>query len=669
MFKGVLNTPQPTHRNLVFLSPNFNDSEDRIELKDYLNDEKMTFSVIHAKGLHIIHEFDLDTVGEAVIIDMRAGRKAAKEAIIYIEELELEIPIIGLFESSDDLQRCDDFLHLIDDTMLTDHLPAGELPTRIDQAIRRRKRYSELLDEKTLLESLFDNIPDTVYFKDRESRFIKVNPPMTRIADLVSGDLIGKSDFDLFPNDRDHAQQAYKDEQQIIHTEMPVVNKLEKEVWADGTIKWMDTTKMPSRDHWGRVVGTMGISRDVTKLKNTQDMLDAERSKLEAIIEHALAGIFVKDIEGRYLTINSSHTRYLGAESASDVVGKTIFDFMETAEAEKITAADQKILKTATPVENMVDYRQRKDGSELWLLTSKVPLKDDSGKVTALIGISLDITEQKKNERTLKNTIEILEQTKLQLIEAEKFKSVGRLASGIAHEIKNPLSVVSLGAEYLNKKFEGSSELLDVVKDMRQAVNKANEVISELLDYSSPHELSMDPCNLNRLIKRVLDLMRHNIREADIKIETDFADELTDIRLDASKIEQVFFNTILNSISAMPNGGTLKLRTSRIRMTDTGANVSGPMTELFRVGDSIALVEIIDSGVGLSKEDAQKAFEPFYSQRSTGEGTGLGLSVSKSIIDLHHGRISLENRDDAKGAHTRIYLPEPSIGEKNDSSK
>ncbi|MGZ0707020.1 PAS domain-containing protein [Coraliomargarita sp. W4R53] len=595
---------------------------------------------------------------------MRYEREDSLEAIQYIAGLQNGIALIALCRNHEQLQRYKEIIHHLDDYILAEHLVDGELPTRITHAIRRRHKEQALLHEKTRLQSLLDNIPDAIFFKDRESRFTKVNRRMEKIYGKYHKTIIGKTDFDLFA--QEHAQAAFNDEQEIIRTGEPMVGKLEKETFKDGHFNWVNTTKVPLKDDQDRIIGTMGISRDITELKKAQDTLTQERTLLKTIIEHALAGIFVKDLAGRYLVVNQRHIKYLGANEKSEVIGKTLYDFFEKDEATRISRADDEIRQSNHGIENMIDYRHRIDGSELWLLTSKVPLRDDSGRCIGLVGISLDVTEQKLTERKLKTTIQTLEETKLQLIEAEKLKTVGRLAAGIAHEVKNPLNVVSLGAEYLENHIEGPEDMLQIVRDMREAVQKANHVIFELLDYSSPHKVTMEPANINEVISQVLSLMRHNFNQACIKVEEMLSDDIEPVRLDASKMEQVFINLFLNAISVMKKGGSLTVRTDTMQMKSTGHNVSSTMTELFRIGDQIVVVEVLDSGTGLSKDDQSKAFDPFYSSKATGEGTGLGLSVTRSIIEMHHGMITLNNRKDTPGACVRILLPAATYNNNDD---
>ncbi|MGJ8638039.1 MAG: PAS domain-containing protein [Opitutaceae bacterium] len=599
---------------------------------------------------------DLQTSCSAILLDLRTSSSTAKEAIDYLADRKGSVAFICLCQDHSQLDELEDVIHLIDDYILEDQLTSVELSTRIKHAIRRRRRKHELLSEQNLLRALLDTIPDAIYFKDLNSKFIKVNAAMAGTYDDSKPDqLVGKSDFDLFT--KEHAQPAYDDEQRIIETGEPLIGKIEKETLADGSIQWVTTTKLPLRDKNHAIIGTMGISRSVTDLKETQEALFRETALLKTIVNNALAGIYVKDRQGRYIVINDHHARYLGAQASEECLQKTLKDFQAPEVAEKAMLIDEKIMQTGEGLENMVSHRTNKNGETDWLLTTKVPVFNDSGECIGLVGISQDITQQKKNELKLKSTIQTLEDTKLQLIEAEKLKTIGRLAAGIAHEIKNPLSVVLLGIEFLISQKDQSQDIQEILKDMQQAVLKANDVVFELLDYSSPHDLSLVPTQINETIEQALSLMRHNIRKAHVQLIDERSEGLPNVYIDPSKIDQVFINLILNALSVMPEGGDLIVRTYTKRMREAGSNVSSEMTEHFRIGDTIVVVEIIDTGTGIEEANQSKVFDPFFSTNATGEGTGLGLSVTRGIVDMHRGMITLRNRDDAKGACAQILFP------------
>jgi PAS domain S-box-containing protein len=544
----------------------------------------------------------------------------------------------------------------VDDYLLAESLVEGELPTRISHAIRRRHKEEQLLEEQNLLKQLLENIPDAIYFKDTRSRFIKVSKAMNQIYGFADpNEILGKTDFDLFTTE--HAQPAYDDEKAIIQTGKPIIGKLEKETLPDGRINWVSTTKVPLRDTHNQIIGTMGMSRFVTELKQAQDQLEREGRLLKTVVDYALAGIFVKDTEGRYLIVNQRHVDYLGASTVEEVIGKTLHDFFDHQEATRISINDAKIMKTGKGIEYMVDHRISLNSKDLWLLTSKVPFYDKDGVCIGLVGISQDITGQKESELKLKSTIQTLKTTQLQLIEAEKLKTVGRLAAGVAHEVKNPLAVVTLGMDFLKQQLADSTDLIEVLNDMQTATEKANHVIFELLDYSSPHEISMVPKDINELIEHVISFMRHNFNEAQIELQLELSPDLPQVSMDTQKMEQVFINLFLNAISVMPDGGELIVRSFEQRMQQAGSNVSGNMTECFRIGDRLAVIEVKDTGGGLSSEALDKVFDPFYSSKSTGDGTGLGLSVTQSIVDMHRGLITLENRTTTEGVCARLTFP------------
>jgi PAS domain S-box-containing protein len=175
----------------------------------------------------------------------------------------------------------------------------------------RKLAEEELAYERYLLHSLMDTIPDSIYFKDRESRFIRINKAVRLRKDIAMSDpaeTLGKTDFDFFTEE--HARQAYEDEQEIMRTGQPIVDTEEKETWPDGQVTWVSTTKMPLRDPQGHIIGTFGISRDITERKQVAEALARERDLLHALMDNLPDGIYFKDTAGRFLRINRFLAEY-----------------------------------------------------------------------------------------------------------------------------------------------------------------------------------------------------------------------------------------------------------------------------------------------------------------------------------------------------------------------
>lgn len=645
-------TPKNTKRLILF-------SQDRTETALALDSldqtSKNSFEIERIESISKLKQGDIESKAEAILLDMRMDQAHALELIEWLGDQQSSVALIALCRDHNQLQNFNDVIHYIDDYLLADQLAPQELNTRITHALRRRSKEHNLLKEQNLLHSLLENIPDKIFFKDLESRFIKVNEAMASSYGFTTESIIGRSDFDIFTEE--HAKPAYDDEQQIIQSGTPLVGKIEKETFEDGSLNWANTTKLPLRNSNGRIIGTMGIARDITELKTAQDKLTEERELLETIVTNALAGIFVKNRDGTYLLANQKHCDYLGAPNTEAVRGKTIRDFFSKEMADAIDAADNEIMDTCQSREGIVDQRIVDGKAQKWLLSSKFPLRDDSGKCRGLVGIAIDITKQKENEEALKDAIQTLEETKIQLIESEKLKTVGRMAAGIAHEVKNPLNIISLGADYLKTQITEPKDILELIEDIKVAVTRANDVIVELLDLASPHSTDLSATDLNHLINNACHLLKHNLNKAHIKLETNLADSLPPVAADIGKMEQAFINLILNAINAMDKGGTLEINSYTHMMKGAGSNLSSEMHERFQIGAPIVTIEIMDAGHGIAPDHEGKIFDPFFSTNSTGQGTGLGLSVTRSIIEIHRGIITLENRKDRQGACARLHFP------------
>lgn len=255
--------------------------------------------------------------------------------------------------------RYSDVLHLVDDYLLAESLVPGELSTRVTHAIRRRTKELELLQDQTMLNSLLDNIPDSIYFKDNESQFTKVNTAMATAYGKELHSMLGKTDFDLFTSE--HAQAAYDDEQEIIRTGTPLVGKLEKETFEDGTVQWVNTTKLPLRNENGHIIGTMGISRNVTDLQIAQEKLAEEHNLLHTILNNLPDRIFVKDREGRYIATNQHHINFLHAKSEEAVIGTTPFDHFHKDIAERLHEEDLEVYSEGRGIYNQVEKKHRQE--------------------------------------------------------------------------------------------------------------------------------------------------------------------------------------------------------------------------------------------------------------------------------------------------------------------
>ncbi len=276
------------------------------------------------------------------------------------------------------------------------------LADQLANAIGNARLYEALEFEQYLMDTLMDNTPDHIYFKDRESRFIRASRSQTaRFGLATPQEIVGKSDFDFFSEA--HARPAYDDEQRIIRTGEAMPEIMERETWPDQPDTWVTTVKMPMRDRDGAIIGTFGISRDITERRRAEIQLAAERNLLRTLIDNLPDYIYIKDRQSRFLINNSAHLHVLGAKTQEEVAGKTDFDIFPPELAIQYYTDEQKLMEAG---ETLIDREEpvvdQTSGESQWASSTKVPLRDENGQITGFVGLTRDITERKRTEAVLR---------------------------------------------------------------------------------------------------------------------------------------------------------------------------------------------------------------------------------------------------------------------------
>ena len=265
--------------------------------------------------------------------------------------------------------------------------------------------------------------------------------------------------------------------------------------------------------------------------------------------------------------------------------------------------------------------------------------------------------ERKKLELELVEAYQKLKDMQSQLVQSEKLKVVGGLASGVAHEVKNPLATILYGITYLSEQLKGKDEKIDLVLEtIKEANERANNIIKDLLDFASVTKLNRENANLNEIVEKALFLSNHLLTKHHIATHIDFARDLPLISIDKMKIEQVVINVIMNAIFAMKESGEIMIKTFPLKLIKDNPCFSNFTDDGFRVNDEAVVLEIIDNGCGIPQDVLDKIFDPFFTSRRAKGGVGLGLSVSKNIMDIHQGSIIIDNRKDQQGVIARLFF-------------
>lgn len=265
--------------------------------------------------------------------------------------------------------------------------------------------------------------------------------------------------------------------------------------------------------------------------------------------------------------------------------------------------------------------------------------------------------ERKRLERELTAAYQRLQETQTQLLQMEKMKVVGALASGIAHEIKNPLASISYGATYLHEQIHsGDAKVQSVLANIREAVRRANGIVTDLLNFAGTTSFKKGAENLNEVIEKSLSLIHHELDKKHIRVVKRIDQGIPPVLIDRNRIEQVFVNLMLNAIQASPQGGTLELKTYCQRITEGFCARYNLDKARFGAGTTAIICDVEDNGTGILPEHLQKVFEPFFTTKHASGGIGLGLSVTKNIMDNHNGIVSIENITDHSGVRARLVF-------------
>ncbi|HKX60931.1 MAG TPA: PAS domain-containing protein [Verrucomicrobiae bacterium] len=400
-----------------------------------------------------------------------------------------------------------------------------------------------------------------------------------------------------------------------------------------------------------------------------EDKLITSEAFYHSLVEHLPQNIFRKDLEERFTFANQRFCQLLG-KPLEEIIGRTDFDFYPPSLAAKYQQDDQYVISTGKPFE-VTEENIAPNGEKMYVHVVKTPIRNAKGQVLGTQCIFWDITERKRfeeqlqlknaqlatNAEALRRSHEELKAAQLQLIQAEKMESIGTLAAGVAHEVKNPLAILQMGVNYLGKKAASTDEnIAMVLQEMRDAIQRADTITRGLLDFAASKKLNVTPHQLNSLIADTLKMVRHELSKKEIRLVTEYADSLPKVAVDRTQIQQVFVNIFVNAAHAMTGGGTLTVRTAARQMASTTLSEGSRSAERMWVGDTAVVAEVEDTGQGIPEENLARIFDPFFTTKPTGVGTGLGLPVTKKIIELHGGTIEIKNKPGGGGVRVTLLL-------------
>jgi two-component system cell cycle sensor histidine kinase/response regulator CckA len=568
---------------------------------------------------------------DLIISDYQLPGFNGLDALELVREMAPDTPFVFFSGTLGEESAIDAVRSGAADYVIKDRLQRLPMSVRrvMREASERRTRHrveAALAQEQYLLRLMMENLPDRVYFKDLQSAFLAVSRSLSERVGLPPEQLKGKSDFDLFAPE--HARKAFDDEQRIILTGQPLLNVEERENWPDGSVTWAATTKLPLRDHAGKIIGTFGISRDITARKQ-----DEERMREQAeIINDAPIAIFITDLGNRITYCNEGAVK-IYALRREEIVGRTADELLDAESAARLQAA--RVLARAHAHWSGVVPLTTRSGRSIQAELHLSQIADSAGQPRARLCIAIDVTEKKKFEE--------------QFLRVQRLEGLGLLAAGIAHDLNNILSPILMGAPLLRMTATDPTEAR-MLEAIESSASRGAALVRQILSFAQGAGGGKAVVQPKYLLQDMTGFIGQTFPKS-IRVDLDIPPDLWPVQGNSTQLHQVLLNLCVNARDAMPEGGTLRLRAAN-RVLDAAAAQAMPEAQ----PGSYLMIEVGDTGTGIPPEIVARVWEPFFTTKGEGKGTGLGLSTVRGIVASHDGFVVLDTALD-RGTTFRVFLP------------
>jgi PAS domain S-box-containing protein len=404
----------------------------------------------------------------------------------------------------------------------------------------------------------------------------------------------------------------------------------ERFIALDGSEVEVEVIALPT--NWENQPAVQVVARDIRERKRAQEELRQSHALTEAVIEGTSDAVFVKDVEGRYLLINSACAQTLG-HRREEIIGRTDADLLDAGTARNFREGDLRALRSGVAMTS----EEHESGSNGRIFSAtKAPYRDGQGRVIGVIGISRDITEQRATEEQLRQVL--------------KMEAVGQLAGGVAHDFNNLLMVIRGYAELILGRMDKDDPLHRHASNVMKATDRARELVRQLLAFSRKQVLVPRVLDLNQVISEMEPMLKTALGE-DITLNILGGLGLGRVKVDPTQIEQVVLNLALNARDAMPEGGCLTLETANVDLDEDYARHHIPT-----VPGPCVMLSVSDTGHGIDAETRARIFEPFFTTKEQGKGTGLGLATVYGIVKQSGGYIWVYS-ERGQGTIFKVYLP------------
>lgn len=495
-----------------------------------------------------------------------------------------------------------------------------------------------LLESEAQKKAILDGSIDRIRLVDRDMRIIWANRTTALEANVPAEELVGHQCFEIFVG-RDtpcpecpaaKAVKSGKTEHTIIHHAQSRDMK--------GESYW-DSYAVPIKDKSDNVIQVIQLIRNITEYRKAESAKRESERKYQTLFEDSIDAIYITKKGGAFIDANPSFLKLFGYnwEEITKINARDFYaDPDDRGRFEKEVEKNGSV--TGFPVKLV-----KKDGEKIDCLITASTRRDENGAVSSYQGLIRDITEKKRAD-------EKKEQLETQLLHAQKMEAIGTLAGGIAHDFNNILQAISGYSQILLIGKEKDNPDYTKLKAIEKSALRAANLTSQLLIFGRKVSAKLRPLDINQELMQVTEMLGHTIPKM-IAIEVNLGKDIKIINADKTQIEQIIMNLAINARDAMPDGGKVIFETKNVFIDE------GYMkTHLGAVPGSYVLLSVSDTGYGIDKESVEHIFEPFYTTKERGKGTGLGLAMVYGIVKSHYGYIMCYS-EEGEGTTFKIYFP------------